>query len=162
VKIVPMLLGAAFLALAAPAAAQTEFKSICLCQLGNDPKQFSAELEVTDANRETLKKSIETGDLELRKTVKIAGDGCAAAEWRKGRFCGATSVSTLKPDGTRENTSHENTPVTGTKTLRVTNTGGIPRKQGTPMNGPMVIDDERWAKVRVIVVGGREELVNLR
>lgn len=138
---------------ACPALAEAEIKTTCFCQLGHNEKQFSAEIEVTDANRAALKKSIENGDFDLRKTIKVTGDGCQPAEWRRNRLCGATSVSNTKPDGTRESKSYDNKPVSGTKTLRITNTGGITRKPGPPSSKP-AIDDERWAKVRVITVGG--------
>lgn len=141
---------------AAPALAQVELKAVCLCQLGSNAKQFSAEIEITDANRDALRRSIEAGDLALRKTVKVSGNGCAPAEWRKNRLCGTTSVTTTKPDGSRDSRSFENTPVAGIKTLRITNTGGIPLKRGAP-TGAMEIDAERWPKVRVVLVGGREE-----
>ncbi len=143
-------------AAALPAAAQTELKSTCFCQLGNDPKQFSAELAVTDANRTALRKMLEAGDLDLRKTVKLTGDGCPPADWRKNRQCGFTSVTTTKPDGTRSSQKFDNTPVSATKTLRITSTGNVPRKQGTPA-GQFALDEERWAKTQVILVGGREE-----
>ncbi len=139
-----------------PAAAQTEIKSTCFCQLGNDPKQFTAEVAVTDANRAALARMMTAGDFDLRKTVKVTGDGCTPAEWRRNRLCGSTSVTTTKPDGTRDSKSFDNTPVSGTKTLRITNTGNMPRKSGTP-SGKFVLDEDRWAKVQVILVGGREE-----
>ena len=65
-------------------------------------------------------------------------------------------MTTTKPDGTRDSKSFDNTPVSGTKTLRITNTGNMPRKSGTP-SGKFVLDEDRWAKVQVILVGGREE-----
>ena len=141
---------------ALPASAQTEIKSICFCQAGNNPKQFTAEIELTDANRTTVRKLIEDGELDLRKTVKITGNGCVPAAWRKNRLCGQTSVSTTKPDGKRESQNFDNTPVTGTKTLRITHTGNIPRKRGTPPK-PFIVDDEQWPKVQVILVGGTGE-----
>jgi len=150
------IIAAAIVLISAPALAQTEINTLCFCQSGNDAKRYSAEIELTDANRAAVRKSIEAGDLDLRKTVKVSGDGCQPTEWRKNRLCGTTSVQTTKPDGTRENQSFENKPVSGTKILRITNTGGIPRKPG-PSSAPIVIDDERWAKVRVLVVGGVEE-----
>ena len=69
-----------------PAAAQTEIKSTCFCQLGNDPKQFTAEVAVTDANRAALARMMTAGDFDLRKTVKVTGDGCTPAEWRRNRL----------------------------------------------------------------------------
>lgn len=141
---------------APPASAQTELNSTCFCQLGNDPKQFTAEVAVTDANRAALAKMMTAGDFALRKTVRVTGNGCAPAEWRRNRLCGSTSVTTTKPDGTRDSKSFDNTPVSGTKTLRITNTGNMPRKSGTP-SGQFVLDEDRWAKVQVILVGGREE-----
>ena len=145
----------AIVLLSVPALAQTEIKTSCFCQAGNDAKRFSAEIEVTDANRAALGQSIEAGDFELRKLVKVTGDGCQPAEWRRNRLCGTTSVSNTKPDGTRESQSFENKPASGTKILRLTNTGGITRKPGP--SSPIVLDQERWAKVRVIVIGGVEE-----
>ncbi len=141
---------------ALPASAQMEIKSTCFCQLGNDPKQFTAEVAVTDANRADLARMMTAGDFDLRKTVKVTGDGCVPAEWRRNRLCGSTSVTTTRPDGTRDSKSFDNTPVSGTKTLRITNTGNMPRKSGTP-SGKFVLDEDRWAKVQVILVGGREE-----
>jgi hypothetical protein len=147
---------AAFLMIAAPVSAQTEIKTNCLCQLGSDAKQFSAEIEVTDANRASLKRSIEAGNFDPRKIVKVTGQGCQPAEWRTNRLCGTTSVSTTRPDGTRESKSFDNTPVTGTKTFRITNTGNIPRRRD-PTPGKVLVDEERWSKVRVILVGGIEQ-----
>lgn len=146
----------ALVGIALPASAQTEIKSTCFCQLGSDPKQFTAEVAVTDANRADLARMMTAGDFDLRKTVKVTGDGCVPAEWRRNRLCGSTSVTTTKPDGTRDSKSFDNTPVSGTKTLRITNTGNMPRKSGTP-SGKFVLDEDRWAKVQVILVGGREE-----
>ncbi len=142
--------------IAPPAFAQTEIKATCFCQLGNNPKQFSAEIELTDANRGAVRKLIEDGEFDLRKLVKVVGNGCAPATWRKNRLCGQTSVSTTKPDGKRESQNFDNTPVTGSKTLRITHTGNIPRKRGTPPK-PFIVDDEQWPKVQVILVGGTEE-----
>ena len=141
---------------ALPAVAQTEIKSTCFCQLGNDAKQFSAEVAVTDANRAELAKMLTVGDLDLKKTVKVTGDGCAPADWRKNRLCGSTSVTTTKPDGARDSKKFDNTPVSGTRTLRITNTGNVPRKQGTP-RGQFALDEARWAKTQVILIGGRED-----
>jgi|GEM_PF-2380347 len=142
--------------IAAPALAQTEIKTNCFCQAGNNPKQFSAEIELTDANRAAVRKMIEAGELDLRKTIRISGSGCMSADWRKNRLCGRTSVTTTTPDGKRESESFDNTPVTGTRTIRISYTGNIPRKQGAPPK-PIVLDDERWAKTQVLIVGGHEE-----
>lgn len=142
--------------LAPPAAAQTEIQSSCFCQLGSNPRQFSAEIALTDANRATLRKMIETGELDLGKTIKVTGNGCAPADWRRNRLCGQTSVSTTKADGSRTSERFDNTPVSGSKTLRIGNTANIPRKQGTPPK-PIVIDDERWPKVQVLLIGGEEQ-----
>lgn len=142
--------------IAVPAFAQTEIKTNCFCQAGNNSKQFSAEIELTDANRVAVRKMIEAGDLDLRKIIRISGSGCMPADWRKNRLCGQTSVTTTKPDGKRESERFDNTPVTGTKTIRISYTGNIPRKQGTPPK-PIVLDDERWAKTQVLIVGGLEE-----
>ena len=155
-RFLALLLALALAVAALPVCAQTEIRSTCFCQLGSDPKQFSAEVAVTDANRATLAKLISAGDFDLRKTVKVSGDECTPADWRKNRLSGSTSVSTTKPDGTRDSKSFENTPVSGTRTLRITNTGNMPRKAGTPP-GQFALDEERWAKTQVILIGGREE-----
>lgn len=149
----PVLLA---MAVSVPAVAQTEIETSCFCQAGNNPKQFSAEIELTSVNRAAVRKMIEAGDLDLRQTIKIRGNGCVPAEWRKNRLCGQTSVTTTKPDGKRESQRFDSTPVTGTRTIRISHTGNIPRKQGTPPK-PVVLDDERWAKTRVLIVGGLEE-----
>lgn len=141
---------------ALPAVAQTEIKSTCFCQLGSDAKQFSAEVAVTDANRAELATMLTAGDFDLKKTVKVTGDGCAPADWRKNRLCGSTSVTTTKPDGARDSKKFDNTPVSGTRTLRITNTGNVPRKQGMP-RGQFALDEARWAKTQVILIGGRED-----
>ena len=40
-----------------------------------------------------IRHASEAGDFELRKLVKVTGDGCQPAEWRRNRLCGTTSVS---------------------------------------------------------------------
>lgn len=83
--------------MAAPAFAQTEIETSCFCRAGNNLKQFSAEIELTNVNRAAVRKMIEAGDLDLRQTIKIRGNGFVPADWRKNRLRGQTSVTTTKP-----------------------------------------------------------------
>jgi hypothetical protein len=67
---------------ALPASAQTELNSTCFCQLGNDPKQFTAVVAVTDTNRAALAKMMTAGDFALASNSMVAPSAVlAGASW---------------------------------------------------------------------------------
>jgi len=142
-------------ALATPAAAQEPWPTVCLCQSGVNARHFFGEIEITDANRAAIARRIESGELDLRKTATLGGSGCEPKEWRRERLCGFTSTLTQRPDGTRETRNVNNAPVPGPRTIAINNTGGIPYKV-RPSQGDFSLDPERWARVRVITVGGTQ------
>ncbi|HEY4167470.1 MAG TPA: hypothetical protein VGM96_11865 [Reyranella sp.] len=148
---------AALAAIAAgPACAQTEFTSACLCQRGNDPAQFSAEMTLTDANRAAMRKLMEAGDYSFGRIVKATSKGCQPAEWRKGRQCGTVKVTTFNRDGSPNVKEYDNTVVVGSKLIRVQFVSGLPIKTHGA-NGTVTLDDEKWAKARVLLVIGTEQ-----
>jgi hypothetical protein len=71
-----------------------------------------------------------------------------------GRFCGETTVS--KPDRTREVTKHENKVIVGSRTIKISGINNISSKPGTKV-GVIVIDDEKWPRVRSFYLGGSEQ-----
>jgi hypothetical protein len=148
-----IILAAAAIALGSPALAQTEFNSVCLCQYGNDPTKYSAEIALTPANRDAVRKAMEVGDYSTGKIVTATSKGCEPAEWRKPRLCGSAKVTTFKADGTPEVKDYDKIVVVGRRTIRVEIVGGLPIKsRGT--NGTVTLDDEKWAKLGALLVIG--------
>ncbi len=57
--------------------------------------------------------------------------------------------------GSRDSQQIDNKPASGTRVLRITNTGGIPKKLSGAA-GKIELYDDRWARTRVILIGGVE------
>ncbi|MFI5029541.1 MAG: hypothetical protein ACHQPH_02445 [Reyranellales bacterium] len=150
-----IILAAMAIALSSPALAQTQFNSVCLCQYGNDPTNYSAEIALTPANRDAVRKAMEAGDYATGKIVTATSRGCEPAEWRKPRLCGSAKVTTFKLDGTQDVWDYDKIVVVGSRTLRVSTVGGLPIKSQLA-NGHIVLDDAKWAKLGALLVIGHE------
>jgi hypothetical protein len=148
-----IILAALTIFLAPPAFAQTAFDSVCLCQYGNDPNEFSAEIALTPATRDAVRKSMEAGDYALGKYVKATSRGCEPAEWRKPRLCGSAKVTTFNRDGSQVVKDYDKIVVVGSRVLRVKFVVGLPVKSKLG-NGQVVLDDEKWAKATALLVLG--------
>ncbi len=146
--------GAAFAQEAADAA--PVFEVHCLCQNGHDPKRFSGEIAVNDANREALRARIETGALALRRNVVLRAGACSPRPWRSGDTgsCGSSSRQVTLPSGERQTTRADNAEATGDRRIRITDTGGIPTLRDVP-EGTVALDPVRWARVNVVTVSGQ-------
>jgi hypothetical protein len=143
----------AVMGFALPASAQTEWKTTCFCQFASDAKRYFFEITLNDENRASVRKALDSKQLDSGKTAKVTGSGCPKSPTRND--CGQAFVTVTKSDGTTERKQADNTPITGTKTLRLTAIHNIPTKRGA--DGKSVIDDEAWAKARMIVVNGTEQ-----
>ncbi len=144
---------AAAVALSSPALAQTEVNSVCLCQYGNDPTKYMAEITLTPSNRDAVRKLIETGVYAPGRIVKATAQRCDPAEWRKPGPCGTVKVTTFNT-GKPVAKEYDNVVVIGSRTIRL-EIFGIPSIRWGAYS-QVTFDEARWAKLPALQLVGTE------
>jgi hypothetical protein len=144
---------AAAVALSSPALAQTEVNSVCLCQYGNDPTKYMAEITLTPANRDAVRKLIETGVYAPGRIVKATAKACEPAPWRKPGLCGTVKVTTFNT-GKPDVKEYDNVVVVGSRTIRLETVGTLAVKWGA--FSQVTFDEARWAKLPALQLIGTE------
>jgi hypothetical protein len=144
---------AAAIALSSPALAQTEVNGVCLCQYGNDPTKYMAEIMLTPANRDAVRKLIETGVYAPGRVVKATAKACEPAQWRKPGLCGTVKVTTFNT-GKPVMKEYDNVVVIGSRTIRLEMVGSLSIKFGP--YSQVTFDEARWAKLPALQLIGTE------